>query len=192
DQPSGVGARTGRGRAQLSRAVRSRSRAVPPQVRHVDGAIDFQHPDGLRAGPRLRSAPDALRPASAQRLAEDVRRMGHLSTGFLGTPALTRMLSENGYLADAYKLLLNEDYPSWLYEVKQGATTVWERWDGLKPDSTFEYPGMNSFNHYAYGAVGDWMYRVVAGLNSDPAQPGYKHIIVRPQPGGGFTFARAT
>ena len=95
-------------------------------------------------------------------------------------------------IGDAYKLLLNEDYPSWLYEVKQGATTVWERWDGLKPDSTFEDPGMNSFNHYAYGAVGDWMYRVVAGLNSDPAQPGYKHIIVRPQPGGGFTFARAT
>jgi alpha-L-rhamnosidase len=135
--------------------------------------------------------PDALRPPAAQRLAEDVRRMGHLTTGFLGTPALTRMLSENGYLDDAYKLLLNEDYPSWLYEVKQGATTVWERWDGQKPDSTFEEPSMNSFNHYAYGAVGDWMYRVVAGLNSDPAEPGYKHIIVRPQPGGGFTYASA-
>ena len=135
--------------------------------------------------------PDALRAGAAQRLAEDVRRMGHLTTGFLGTPALTRMLSENGYLADAYKLLLNQDYPSWLYEVKQGATTVWERWDGQKPDSTFEEPSMNSFNHYAYGAVGDWMYRVVAGLNSDPAEPGYKHIIVRPQPGGGFTYASA-
>jgi alpha-L-rhamnosidase len=136
--------------------------------------------------------PDALRAGAAQRLAEDVRRMGHLTTGFLGTPALTRMLSENGYVDDAYKLLLNEKYPSWLYEVKQGATTVWERWDGLKPDSTFEEASMNSFNHYAYGAVGDWMYRVVAGLNSDPAQPGYKHIIVRPQPGGGFTYATAT
>jgi alpha-L-rhamnosidase len=136
--------------------------------------------------------PDALRAGGAQRLAEDVRRMGHLTTGFLGTPSLTRMLSENGYLADAYKLLLNEDYPSWLYEVKQGATTVWERWDGQKPDSTFEEPSMNSFNHYAYGAVGDWMYRVVAGLNSDPSEPGYKHIIVRPQPGGGFTYASAT
>ena len=136
--------------------------------------------------------PDALRGGAAQRLAEDVRRMGHLTTGFLGTPALTRMLSENGYLTDAYKLLLNVDYPSWLYEVKQGATTVWERWDGQKPDSTFEEASMNSFNHYAYGAVGDWMYRVVAGLNSDPAEPGYKHIIVRPQPGGGFTYASAT
>ncbi|HEY3113239.1 MAG TPA: glycoside hydrolase family 78 protein [Gemmatimonadaceae bacterium] len=136
--------------------------------------------------------PNSLRAEAARRLAEDVRRMGHLTTGFLGTPALTRMLSENGYLEDAYKLLLNQDYPSWLYEVKHGATTVWERWDGQKPDSSFQEPSMNSFNHYAYGAVGDWMYRVVAGLNGDPAQPGYKHIVVRPQPGGGFTYATAT
>jgi alpha-L-rhamnosidase len=75
--------------------------------------------------------------------------------------------------------------------VKQGATTVWERWDGRKPDSTFQEASMNSFNHYAYGAIGDWMYRVVAGLNDDPAQPGYKHVVIRPQPGGGFTYARA-
>jgi alpha-L-rhamnosidase len=136
--------------------------------------------------------PDAMRAGAAQRLAEDVRRMGHLTTGFLGTPSLTRMLSENGHLDDAYTLLLNQEYPSWLYEVTQGATTIWERWDGKKPDSTFEEASMNSFNHYAYGAVGDWMYRVVAGLNSDPAHPGYKHIIVRPQPGGGFTYATAT
>jgi alpha-L-rhamnosidase len=136
--------------------------------------------------------PDAMRAGAAQRLAEDVRRMGHLTTGFLGTPSLTRMLSDNGHLDDAYNLLLNEKYPSWLYEVKQGATTIWERWDGKKPDSTFEDAGMNSFNHYAYGAVGDWMYRVVAGLSSDPAQPGYKHFIVRPQPGGGLTYAIAT
>jgi alpha-L-rhamnosidase len=79
------------------------------------------------------------------------------------------MLSENGYL-DTRTALLNEQYPSWLYEVKQGATTVWERWDGRKPDSVPE-ASMNSFNHYAYGAIGDWMYRVVAGLNDDPAQP---------------------
>ncbi|MDP9201885.1 MAG: glycoside hydrolase family 78 protein [Gemmatimonadota bacterium] len=136
--------------------------------------------------------PNSLRADAARRLAEDVRKMGHLTTGFLGTPALTRMLSENGYLDDAYNLLLNERYPSWLYEVKQGATTVWERWDGQKPDSTFQESSMNSFNHYAYGAVGDWMYRVVAGLNGDPAQPGYKHIVVRPQPGRGFTYATAT
>jgi len=136
--------------------------------------------------------PDSLRSVGASRLADDVLKMGHLTTGFLGTPALTRMLSDNGHIDVAYKLLLNEEYPSWLYEVKQGATTIWERWDGKKPDSTFEDESMNSFNHYAYGAVGDWMYRVVAGLNDDPARPGYKHIIIKPRPGGNLTFARAT
>ena len=136
--------------------------------------------------------PDSLRADAARRLADDVRRMGHLTTGFLGTPALLRMLSDNGYLEVAYGLLLREQYPSWLYEVKQGATTIWERWDGLRPDSSFQDAGMNSFNHYAYGAVGDWLYRVVAGLNDDPDEPGYKHIIIRPRPGPGFTFAKAT
>lgn len=136
--------------------------------------------------------PETLHTAAAKRLDEDVQRMGHLTTGFLGTPALTRMLSDNGFVNDAYKLLLNDEYPSWLYEVKHGATTIWERWDGQKPDSTFEDAGMNSFNHYAYGAVGDWMYRVVAGLSSDPEQPGYKHILIEPHPGGGLTYAKAT
>jgi alpha-L-rhamnosidase len=136
--------------------------------------------------------PDSLRAEGARRLVDDVRRMGHLTTGFLGTPSLTRMLSDHGYVDDAYKLLLNEKYPSWLYEVKQGATTVWERWDGQKPDSSFQEPSMNSFNHYAYGAIGDWMYRVVAGLNDHPGEPGYRHVVVRPQPGGGLTFAKAT
>jgi alpha-L-rhamnosidase len=78
-----------------------------------------------------------------------------------------------------------------LYPVKHGATTIWERWDGVKPDGSFQDAGMNSFNHYAYGAIGDWMYRVVAGLELDPAHPGYKHSIVAPQPGGGLTHAAA-
>ena len=136
--------------------------------------------------------PDSLRAKAAGHLADDVKRMGHLTTGFLGTPALTRMLSENGYLKEAYALLQREEYPSWLYEVKQGATTVWERWDGLRPDSSFQDAGMNSLNHYAYGAVGDWLYRTVAGLTDDPAEPGYRHVIVRPRPGPGFDFAKAT
>jgi alpha-L-rhamnosidase len=73
-----------------------------------------------------------------------------------------------------------------------GATTIWERWDGQKPDSTFQTPGMNSFNHYAYGAIGKWLYQVVAGIGIDPEQPGYKHILIHPRPGGGLTHARAT
>src|SRR2546430_1511662 len=90
-------------------------------------------------------------------------------------------------------MLLNRtEYPSWLYPVTKGATTIWERWDGIKPDGSFQDPGMNSFNHYAYGAIGEWMYRVVAGIELDEAHPGYKHILIQPQPGGGLTFANGS
>ncbi len=135
--------------------------------------------------------PDADRSDAGERLAANVRQFGHLTTGFLGTPYLTDALTETGHLADAYRLLLNKRYPSWLYPITQGATTIWERWDGQKPDSTFQDTEMNSFNHYAYGAIGDWMVRVVAGLGVDERAPGYKHILIRPQPGGGLTSARA-
>ncbi len=100
----------------------------------------------------------------------------HLTTGFLGTPYLCHVLSRFGYDTVAYKLLLQETYPSWLYPVKMGATTIWERWDGQKPDSSFQTPGMNSFNHYAYGAIGDWMYRNISGIDTYEEGPGYKKI----------------
>lgn len=116
---------------------------------------------------------------------------GHLVTGFLGTPYFCHVLSQNGQLDKAYNLLLKEDYPSWLYQVKMGATTVWEHWDGIKPDGTMWSADMNSFNHYAYGAIGDWLYRVAAGLETDPDAPGYKRILMHPQPGGGLTYAGA-
>ena len=135
--------------------------------------------------------PDDLRPIAARRLADDVRTRRHLTTGFLGTPYLCHVLARYGYLAEAYALLEREDYPSWLYPVKQGATTIWERWDGRRPDGSFQDKGMNSFNHYAYGAIGDWMYRVMAGIEVDPAAPGYKKVRIQPQPGGRFTSARA-
>jgi alpha-L-rhamnosidase len=136
--------------------------------------------------------PEELRAAAARRLAEDVRRRKHLTTGFLGTPYLCHVLTRYGYLDEAYLLLNREEYPSWLYPVKQGATTIWERWDGQKPDGTFQDVGMNSFNHYAYGAIGDWMYRVMAGLDTDEAAPGYRHIVIQPRPGGGFTEVKAS
>jgi alpha-L-rhamnosidase len=132
--------------------------------------------------------PENLRGQAAQKLAENVKAYGnHLTTGFLGTPYLCHVLTRFGYTDVAYSLLMQESYPSWLYPVKMGATTIWERWDGIKPDGTFQTPGMNSFNHYAYGAIGDWMYRVVAGLQE--AAPGYKEILVAPKPGGGLTNA---
>lgn len=117
---------------------------------------------------------------------------GHLVTGFVGTPYFCHALSENGCVKEAYELLLKDDFPSWLYQVKMGATTVWEHWDGMKPDGTMWSPDMNSFNHYAYGAVGEWMYRVCAGIEIDDENPGYKRIIFQPHIGGGFSYAEGT
>ncbi|MFB9843551.1 alpha-L-rhamnosidase [Mucilaginibacter ginsenosidivorans] len=137
--------------------------------------------------------PESLRPQAAQRLVENIHAYGnHLTTGFLGTPYLCHVLTRFGHNDMAYRLLLQDTYPSWLYPVKMGATTIWERWDGIKPDKTFEAASMNSFNHYSYGAIGDWMYRVMAGLDTYDDQPGYKHIRVMPHPGGGFTNATAS
>jgi alpha-L-rhamnosidase len=135
--------------------------------------------------------PEERRQEAADRLARDVRERGHLTTGFLGTPYLCHVLGRHGYLEEAHKLLNREEYPSWLYPVTQGATTIWERWDGQKPDGSFQDPSMNSFNHYAYGAIGDWMYRVMAGIDVDEAAPGYKRVLIRPRPGGGFTRVSA-
>ncbi len=134
--------------------------------------------------------PDSLRPGAALRLVENVKRYDyHLTTGFLGTPYLCQVLSRFGHDDVAYKLLLQKTYPSWLYPVTMGATTIWERWDGQKPDSSFQTVGMNSFNHYAYGAIGDWMYRVVAGL--DNAAPGYSKMLIHPHPDTSLNFAKA-
>jgi len=137
--------------------------------------------------------PERLRAQAAQRLAENVNSYdNHLTTGFLGTPYLCHVLSRFGYDSLAYVLLLQDTYPSWLYPVKMGATTIWERWDGQKPDSSFQTPGMNSFNHYAYGAIGDWMYRNISGIDTYSDGPGYKKIIVRPHPGGKLDYANAS
>lgn len=137
--------------------------------------------------------PEQQRLQAAQRLAENIQNYGnHLTTGFLGTPYLCHVLTRFGYLDLAYTLLLQDTYPSWLYPVKMGATTIWERWDGVKPDGSFQNPGMNSFNHYAYGAIGDWMYRVMVGLDTDEEITGYKKIKIKPHIGGGFTHASAS
>jgi alpha-L-rhamnosidase len=136
--------------------------------------------------------PENLRAQAAKRLVDNIKDYGnHITTGFLGTPYICDVLTRFGYNDIAYKLLLQETYPSWLYPVKMGATTIWERWDGQKPDSTFQTPGMNSFNHYAYGAIGDWMYRKMVGLDTYEDGVGYKHIKIKPHIGGNFTFASA-
>jgi alpha-L-rhamnosidase len=135
--------------------------------------------------------PEALRKQAAERLVENIKTYEyHLTTGFLGTPYLCHVLSKFGYNNIAYRLLMQDTYPSWLYPVKMGATTIWERWDGQKTDGTFQNPEMNSFNHYAYGAIGDWMYRTVAGI--DVIEPGYKKIRIQPQPDTSLNFASAS
>lgn len=128
--------------------------------------------------------PDDMKQHAANRLHEDVNKFKHITTGFLGTPEICHVLSSYGYIEDAYFLLYRKEYPSWLYPVTKNATTIWERWDGIRTDGSFQDTGMNSFNHYAYGAVGDWLYRKVAGIDLDPDVPGFKSIILKPQPGG--------
>ncbi|MDR9856160.1 family 78 glycoside hydrolase catalytic domain [Paenibacillus sp. VCA1] len=114
-----------------------------------------------------------------------------LTTGFVGTPYLCRVLTENGYNELAYRLVLRKEYPSWLYSVGKGATTIWEHWDSIKEDGSFWSEEMNSFNHYAYGSVGEWLYGVVAGIDTSQAEPGYKGIVIHPRPGKGITSAEA-
>ena len=133
--------------------------------------------------------PEAVRPVAAARLADKVREYGHITTGFLGTPYICHVLSEWGYTDLAYMLLLRQQYPGWLYPVTMGATTIWERWNSMMPDRTIPNNGMNSFNHYSYGAIGDWLYRDAVGLHETSA--GFKTIAVKPHTGGGFTHMRA-
>ena len=122
---------------------------------------------------------EAHRADAVSRLVNNIKSYDyHITTGFLGTPYICHVLSRFGYADVAYKLLFQESYPSWLYPVKMGATTIWERWDGIKPDGTFQSASMNSFNHYAYGAIGDWMYRVVCGIETET--PAYKKSIISP------------
>lgn len=114
----------------------------------------------------------------------------HLATGFIGTPRLLPALHAAGRDDVAYRLLLQDTYPSWLFQVKLGATTMWERWDGWTPETGFQSIGMNSFNHYAFGAVGEYLYRFVGGIETDG--PGFHRILVAPRPGGGLTQARTS
>jgi alpha-L-rhamnosidase len=130
---------------------------------------------------RFNLAPENLRPAIAQRLADDVTQKGHLTTGFPGTGFLCPMLTQIGRSDLAWQLVFTDTYPSWLFEVKNGATTMWERWDGWTPDNGFQASSMNSFNHYSFGAVGFWFYTGAAGIQKDESSPGYKHFIFAPQ-----------
>jgi len=162
-------------------------------------AAAFVEPDGLIAGATqtgqalalgFHLLPERLRPLAAARLAAMIEEVGvHLQTGFLGLPLVLPALSEHGYHELACQLVTQEEPPSWGFEVRQGATTIWERWNGWAPEAGFADPDMNSFNHYAFGAVVEWLVRHLVGLA--PAEPGYRRVLIAPRPAPGFTFARA-
>jgi alpha-L-rhamnosidase len=121
-------------------------------------------------------APEEMRAAMTARLVKDIEAHGnHLTTGFLGTPFLMFVLDQNGRADVAYKLLLQDTYPSWGYMVKKGATTWWERWNGDTGD-----PAMNSYNHYAFGSVMEWVFRRVAGIDTDASGAGFHHLTIAP------------
>jgi alpha-L-rhamnosidase len=172
--------------------------------RWSDQALESQ--TGCAVALRLGVAPDGERARVASALGALVRAAeGGVATGFLGTPLVLPALSEFGYIDECYLMLLRRDSPSWLYQVRQGGTTVWERWDAIRPDGSI-HPGtmttpqdlpdsgeahMLSFNHYAYGAVVDWVYRHVAGIAPDRARPGYRQVLLAPKPGRGIDWANA-
>ncbi len=134
---------------------------------------------------------EPVRQRAGDRLAELIAENSHhITTGFAGTPYVCDALTQTGHLDHAYRLLMQRECPSWLYPVSMGATTIWERWDSMLPDGSINPGQMTSFNHYALGAVADWMHRTIAGLA--PAEPGYRTVRIAPRPGGGLTWAETT
>ena len=135
--------------------------------------------------------PENVKAQAVERLVDNIKSYDtHLTTGFLGTPYLCHVLSENGRADVAMALLMQKSYPSWLYPVTQGATTIWERWDGLKPDGSTQTPSMNSYNHYAYGAIGEWMYNNLLGIQRQTDNPGFKAFTLKPLFSNDFSFIK--
>jgi alpha-L-rhamnosidase len=158
-----------------------------------DGRIHGDTQAGYALALHFNLIPDEQRGLVAKHMVERVKeRQWHPSTGIQSTPRLMLELTRNGYVDVAYRLMNNRTVPSWGYMVEHGATTIWERWDGYVEGRGFQNPGMNSFNHYAFGAVGEWIFRTIVGLNPDEAQPGYKHFTICPRPGGGLDSAKGT
>lgn len=157
----------------------------------ADGQITGNTQCGYLMALKFDLLPEPLRAKAIDHLEADIIAKGyHLSTGFIGVSYLLPELSKAGKFDTAYRLLLQDSFPSWLFSVKMGATTIWERWDGWDPEKGFQDPSMNSFNHYSLGSCGEWLYDSVAGIDQDPVQPGFKQIIIHPILGGGLTSAK--
>jgi len=158
-----------------------------------DGRIEGNTQAGYALALHFGMLPETLRGAALKYMIEGIEAYkGHVSTGFLGTNAMMQELVKMGRADVAYRLLTNRTVPSWGYMVDHGATTMWERWDCYVEERGLQDPGMNSYNHYAFGAVGEWMHRHILGINPDPDRPGFKHFIIRPRVGGGLTWAKGS
>ncbi len=157
----------------------------------ADGRIEGNTQAGYALALSFGLLPEARRTTAAHyMLVAFDTYAGHISTGFHSTICLMHELARHGYVEEAYRLISNRTMPSWGYAIDHGATTIWERWDGYVEGRGFQDPGMNSFSHYALGSVGEWMYRTIIGIDPDEVHPGYKHFVIRPQPGGGLTWAK--
>jgi alpha-L-rhamnosidase len=180
-------------RADDAAAARSLADAVAAAFREAFVESDGTVTAGTQTAYVLALAFDLLLPEqrdrAAKALAEEVERCGHVTTGFLAVSHLLPTLTGIGRTDLAYRLLLNEDYPSWGHHIKHGATTIWERWDGWRPETGFQDPWMNSFNHFALGSVGEWLYGHVGGIAA--AAPGYARVRIAPLPGAGIDHAHA-
>jgi alpha-L-rhamnosidase len=158
-----------------------------------DGTVRGDTQAGYAIALEFGLVPENLREKAAARMSAALAPYdGRMSTGIHTTIRMMNQLSEYGYNDQAYDLLLSRRFPSWLYSIDQGATTIWERWDGYVAGRGFQSPGMNSFNHVAIGAVGEWMYANILGIRYDENSPGYRHIIIRPQPGKRLSWAKGS
>lgn len=156
-----------------------------------DGSIQESSQTGFALAFTMGLIPDNMKAKAAQQFVSEIEKKNwHLATGFIGTPRLLPALEAAGQSDVAYRLLLTDTFPSWLYQVKLGATTMWERWDGWSPEKGFQDPGMNSFNHYAFGSVGQFMYGNICGIETDT--PGFKTITIKPVVSSEFEHAEAT
>jgi alpha-L-rhamnosidase len=158
-----------------------------------DGRIKGNTQTCYLLGLKFELLDEANQKRAVQYLVDDIKAKNwHLSTGFVGVSYLLPILTQYGHTEVAYRLINQDTFPSWLFSVKQGATTIWERWDGWTPEKGFQTPKMNSFNHYSLGSCGQWMYDTIGGIGLDEQHPGYKHILIHPMPGGGITWAKAS
>jgi alpha-L-rhamnosidase len=159
----------------------------------ADGRIEGNTQAGYTLALHFDLLPESKRPAAVAHMIEGIDAYrGHMSTGFHSTYRMMLELSRAGRSDVAYKLVSNTTFPSWGYSIENGATTIWERWDGYVKGRGFQDKGMNSFNHYAIGAVAEWMYRVILGINNDDDHPGYAHFVLHPVRGGGLTWAKGS